>query len=225
MTITNYLSKADFYTYSGLTSSDVNDDYVGFIIDRINSVVVEKLTGIFDLVPSSTHKIYRNNSESYVTIGTWQSSGLVVKKGADGNATLTTLVEGDDYRLAYFKRDDSSTPVVAVNLYSTALGGREYLQVEGTKGYQDGIPNSAMLDTKLYEIVKTSVLNNQGQKDSKNPNLASEIKEGDVSVKYGKGPGEGAPTTREAIEAAIATISDLGAEYTYNKYFGLATVI
>ncbi len=63
MDIDNLLNSADFYTYAGFTSSDVNDDYVNFVINKINLAVKQKLSSLFKLRRNQTLRYNFKNSD------------------------------------------------------------------------------------------------------------------------------------------------------------------
>jgi hypothetical protein len=218
MALTNYLTKTNFYAYSGLSASDVNDAYVDFMITKFNNTIVKLLTKLFTLTNAQTFKYYKKNSEKIVIIGAWQETGLIVKKGEDGNATLTTLTKNTNYRLINHQSildPQEDNPVIAVYLYDNFVDTeKEYLQIEGTLGFGDGIPDELMLDADLYEILKKAVLSSQLEKDSGGQGKIASSHIDVVSVSFDSSTS--GLTTRQALTECISKLKEIEQLYSYN---------
>jgi len=169
MPLSTFLSKSKFYQISGVTPSEVNDDYVDSLISSVNQNLAESLGGLFQLTTNQTFKYYMQNSPSIVLIGTWQKASLVVKKGSSDS--ISTLTENSDYICMYPNNSrpmpGKNYPVIAIKLLTNRLySSTDYLQIEGTYGVKDGIPADLMLDQRLYSIIKRAALSNQIDSDT-----------------------------------------------------------
>lgn len=229
MAINNYLDSSDFFTYAGLTKDDVNCSYVEYLIDKFNASIVQKLTKLFVLSAGFTNKYYPENTSSIFPVGTWQESGLVVKQGLDGDATLDTLTEGEDFRFIYFSDHEPTRtyPVVGIKMYSDCLAYDEYLQLEGTYGFQDGIPSETMLDMQLYDLLKKAVLSSESETNSggKGPISSSKIDKIQTSFDNALGYEQGEKMSTQSVMKQASNILDgIVTNYEINGDY-LTTVI
>lgn len=94
--LSSYLNKTDFYSYAGITSTDVNDAYVTFVISRVNAMISQKLTQLFTLTHGYTYKYYPKNSKVVCPIEHWQDAGVVdritITSGGTGYTSAPTVV-------------------------------------------------------------------------------------------------------------------------------------
>lgn len=71
------LTSTNFFLYSGYSVSDINSNYLDFLINQINGLIDEELEPIFSL-NSLISKYYRDNASNVVIVGTWQPANRVV---------------------------------------------------------------------------------------------------------------------------------------------------
>lgn len=99
----NYLNKADFYLNSGIDSTEVNDTYVGRLIDSINSKLSRKLKYLFEPKRGYVKKVYRTNSNTVAIFNPFLKAGVVDSitldnggSGFTGTPTVTITGDGED---------------------------------------------------------------------------------------------------------------------------------
>lgn len=92
--IASFLNSTDFYSYSGISSSDVNTSYANFLISQINGLVSQKLGRLFQFA-SFTSKYYLKNSNIIIPVEFWQPSGVLasftITNGGSGYTTAPTV--------------------------------------------------------------------------------------------------------------------------------------
>jgi len=114
---------------------------------QLNNIFADPLT---DLVESDLMNYGTENTtgSSFIHIGAWQDTDLVIKRTTIDNKYLATLTEsplvlGQDYVLWYGwqgeKIPSKTLPVTALKL-SSRLSPNEVLRVYGTYGWQAGYP-------------------------------------------------------------------------------------
>lgn len=149
-------------------------------------------------------------------------SSLTVKLGQDGSTELSDLTKGDDYREILFPETQNpydTLPVVAIKLYDLALELGEYLQIEGTYGFSNGVPDGLMLDMALYEIMKKAVLSSENETESGGKGVVSSASIDKVSVSFKTNSNQEGDlsTARKALQAAKETLYEVVNSYTINQ--------
>jgi hypothetical protein len=217
MALSNVLTKENFYKYTGIDSSDVNDDYVQFVIDTANAIITDQLSKLFSLSTDFVSKNYSDNSRQFIPTGNYQATPeptVIIKE--DGSDREETLTLGEDFRFIFFDEDepDKNYPIIAIKLYWRRLRRREYLEVTGTYGYSDGIPPELLLEWDMYDIIKDAVLSNQSTTDSGSTSQLKSTKIGDVSVSFDTSQ---KVTTKDVIEAVNDKMYGIVQNYQYTK--------
>lgn len=91
----NVLNSTDFYSYSELSSADVNTNYVDFLIEQLNALIDAALEQVFSFNDLEAD-CYRDNSGSSIIVGTWQPPNRVVEvtitNGGNSYVQSTTTV-------------------------------------------------------------------------------------------------------------------------------------
>ena len=93
--ITAFLNSTNFYSYSGISASDVNSAYVDFLIGQFNAAINQKLGRLFQFTPNFTNKYYKRNSTIILPVGNWQQAGVVasiaITAGGSGYTSVPTV--------------------------------------------------------------------------------------------------------------------------------------
>jgi hypothetical protein len=126
LTVTDYLAYASANS-TPLTTSQVNANYLGFLLQNVDDNIQDELGTLFSLVQidSTNTEVqfiqYQGHNMDVVTLGAWQKTDLIIKLGYYGltNQTLQTLSEDVDYRLIRYQdryTPGKPNPVVAVQI-------------------------------------------------------------------------------------------------------------
>ena len=141
-----YTSLSDFKARNGITVSTY-DAQLTFLLNTFSGVIDEEVESMFTLTTKAATDEMRFYGQpagtSYIQTPIWQATGLIVKRGYFGSSQLTTLAKNTDYHLepVFGKRN----PVIGINLPYSSLGSNEFLQLEGTFGFSDGLPPSLLM--------------------------------------------------------------------------------
>lgn len=133
MALTDYLSETDFYSVSGLTSSDLdNPDYVTFLIDKVNAQIDQQLSKLFCLTPlTDPIRYYMKNSRATIVVNAWQEAGVVdsitITNGGSGYTSAPSVsFSGGDGAGAEAEAVISGGAVTTINITNQ---GRNYTSV------------------------------------------------------------------------------------------------
>lgn len=170
--MSDFLSTSQFYKLSGYTESVISNmgmaDYLVYIIGQFSDIIEQEINTLFTL-QNDYSDTYRGGNMYYLSIGAWQETNLTVSRGQYlANNTPTLLVANVDYILAFYKNArfvGKSNPVIGIELLNSKILDTEYLKVEGTYGWSNGLPSD--LETAVYKAVKTAVEYNYNTTKSK----------------------------------------------------------
>jgi len=149
MSLTSYLTKSEFYTYSGLTISDVDDNTVDLIISNFNNAINKKLSPIFEF-NDITKKYYNRIGSQIILIGNFQEAGVVksisITAGGSGYTTTPTVTISGDGSGAEATATVSGGVVTSIQLTDQ---GRDYTSatVTITGGGGSGAAATASIST------------------------------------------------------------------------------
>lgn len=203
------LTKTAFYAYSGLSSSDVNDNAATYFLATFQEILEKKLGYRFSLQPVvETDRLNEVNDSTaplqFVKVGAWQESGLSVKKGCHDETETSTLssdplVEGQDYLLFRYESGykrlplgiTKPNPVVGIKLLCGYLGNGDFLRLYGTWGFSNAIPVD--LEYFLYTALKNAIQFNDSdtnghlESDGAAIGAVKAIKDQTTSITFGGG--------------------------------------
>lgn len=186
-----YTSLSDFKARNGITVSTY-DAQLTFLLNTFSGVIDEEVDGIFTLTPKTANDEVRFFGQpagsSYVQTPIWQATDLIVKKGCFGSSELKTLIKNTDYYLepVFGKRN----PVIGINLPYSSLYSHEFLQLEGTFGFSNGLPPSLlMLIDQAVLIAMSYRLRSQNQLTKGKGNRVQSERSGNLSITFASGQG------------------------------------
>lgn len=211
MALSNYLEPAVLYTNYGITPSDISETFVERIITKTNSLLDKKFSRLFALTTNQVEKYRNKPSGRLISIDFWQKTGLVVKRGCDGDDTLETLTEGVDYRLVQYSDIGPSgeypNAVCAVRLYGSNLASdKSYLQIEGTRGLTDEVPDELFLDDYLYDIILKAAYINKSMVETEGAGAVISSKIDKVEMKFADS-NESTPSELQTVAGTLQYIN------------------
>ncbi len=211
MDLLSYLTVSDFYAFAGLTRIDVNESFLTTVIDRVNKLIDQRLSGLFTIPEESTIQDFsRNISLHIVAVGTWQADELAVKYGTDGGS-LVTLTENIDYRFIY--APNKTDVVIGVKLFGFVMNPHAYIRLDGFTGYSNEIPAEIMLDIQLYDLIKTAVIINDSDR------LISSTSIGKTNVSYADDP-KMAHSLKDVLAEVLHLVESTEQRYAFDAgYF------
>jgi hypothetical protein len=216
------LTPTQFYAYTGLTSSDVNTNYLTYLLSSIDEIITDNIGSLFTLVtidstntdPDFQYMDFQGSNLNLIKIGAWQANDLVIKRGYypyTSTQTLKTLTLNQDYLLKYYqdrKLYGRVNPVVAIQLLVGKLYPDEFIRVTGIMGWSNGYP--ADLADLIFELIRSKLFYNETQVSNSGQTISSE-KSANLSVTY-------ATDSTSAQSLAKVITSDKEVKILLNKY-------
>jgi len=123
------LTQSQFLLYSGYSASDVNLNYLNYLLDSIDKIIQDECGTLFQLIQVNSSNTdypyldYEGSGLDLVKINAWQAEGLTIQIGNYGQDPdgFETLTLGTDYSLIRYQDRDIPNatvehPVVAIKL-------------------------------------------------------------------------------------------------------------
>lgn len=207
---------AEFKARNNITVTTY-DSQLTPLITKLRSALDRLVGAIFTL--STKTKKYSGDSGGvfYLPIGVWQATNLTFKRGCFGSDTLTDLVIDKDLEIVSV--NDQDQIIYGIRLFARHLTSQEFIEVSGTYGWSDGLPDDLLL--LLDDAILTALnyrLRLQGDLISGGQRVESE-RSGNLSTKFVTGisnqsnPDEIGRKLNSGNLLAVSEIADLISYY------------
>lgn len=185
-----YTTLSEFKSRNGITVTTF-DAQLTFLLNTFSDVIDEEVGPIFSLSTKTSADEMRYYGQpagaTYVQTPVWQATDLIVKQGCFGSADLTTLTKNVDYYLVPVLH--KTNPIIGIKLPHTTLNSNQFLQLEGSFGFSDGLPATLtmLLDQAVLAAMNYRLRSQNQMTKSKGYQLESE-RSGNLSVSFGSNP-------------------------------------